>query len=136
MTRKVSGRLRLSFLYCLPSARILDRFNDPEPFNFFPPATPGNFCFGIGDEAHVFRPSSAHSGRQAGRSPPTRRVSPRTHGPLIPDREALCASTHSLCRFPTYHISYDLLPVTYTRTDMASKEVARKDNSKSCTSRF
>jgi hypothetical protein len=36
---------------------------------FYPPTTPGNFCFGIGDEAHVFWPSSTHPGR----SPPARR---------------------------------------------------------------
>jgi hypothetical protein len=123
MARKVSGRLRSSFPYCYPSARILDWFNEPDPFYFthppHPKPHPVKFCFGIGDEANVLI-----SSLREGPRPPVA-TSPRTHGPLIPDRETLRASAHSLCRLPKYHISYYLLLVTYT-TDTASKGVARK----------
>src|ERR1700761_6627252 len=123
MARKVSGRLRSSFPYCYPSARILDWFNEPDPFYFthppHPKPHPVKFCFGIGDEANVLI-----SSLRKGPRPPVA-TSPRTHGPLIPDRETLRASAHSLCRLPKYHISYYLLLVTYT-TDTASKGVARK----------
>ena len=123
MARKVSGRLRSSFPYCYPSARILDWFNEPDPFYFthppHPKPHPVKFCFGIGDEANVLI-----SSLREGPRPPVA-TSPRTHGPLIPDRETLHASAHSLCRLPKYHISYYLLLVTDT-TDTASKGVARK----------
>jgi hypothetical protein len=68
--------------------------------------------------------SGPHQLTPEGPRPPVA-TSPRTHGPLIPDREALCASAHSLCRLPIYLISIASY-LLYTRTDMASKEVARK----------
>ena len=125
MTRKVSGRLHSSFPfpfpYRHPSARILDRFEEPEPFIFTHP--PHSVIFASGS---VMGPmsSSPHQLAPEGSHPPVA-TSPQTHGPLIPDRETLRASAHSLCRLPKYHISYYLLLVTYT-TDTASKGVARK----------
>src|ERR1700761_3724065 len=123
MARKVSGRLRSSFPYCYPSARILDWFNEPDPFYFthppHPKPHPVKFCFGIGDEANVLISSLCEGPR-----PPVA-TSPRTHGPLIPDRETLRASAHSLCRLPadSYFIIYS---TTMHKLDTASKGVARK----------
>jgi hypothetical protein len=52
MTRKVSGRLRSFSFSVLPSVRLSPRpVRRTRTFYFYPPTTPGNFCFGIGDEA-------------------------------------------------------------------------------------
>ena len=48
----------------LPSVyRILNWFEKPDPCIFTHPLHPVMFSFGIAGEAHVFWPSSAHSGR-------------------------------------------------------------------------
>ena len=105
----------------LPSVyRILNWFEKPDPCIFTHPLHPVMFSFGIAGEAHVFWPSSAHSGV----SPPAR----RDLGHLDPssiDREAIPASAHSLCMLPTY-LSFSCSLTPCTRTNTASKEVARK----------
>ena len=74
--------------------------------------------------------SGPHQLTPEGSRPPVA-TSPRTHGPLIPDREALRASAHSLCRLPadSYFIVYS---TTMHKPDTASKGVARKVTHSSC----
>ena len=123
MMRKVSGRLQsFSFSAVYLNPRPVRR---TRTFDFYPPTTPGNFCFGIGDEAHVFWPSSAYSGR----SPPARRdLASDTWTPHPRSRSTLCFRPFSMQAANRFRFYYLLLATTCTRTDTVSKEMARKVN--------
>jgi hypothetical protein len=113
---------------------VLNWLNKPEHFSFFPPATPSNIAR-IDDEAHT----SDHHGLAPG-GPATRRDLASDPWTLIPDREALCASAHSLCRLnlPFAFASHQYAHCTlrralpsaarrYVDLNTSSKAVARKE---------
>ena len=107
MTRKVSGRLQSFSFSVLPSVCLNPRpVRRTRTFDFYPPTTPSNFCFGIGNEVRVFWPSSAHSGR----SPPAcRNLALDTWTPHPRSRSTSCFRPFSMqaaSRFIFYYLFY------------------------------
>ena len=113
MTRKVSGRLQSFSFSVLPSVCLNPRpVRRTRTFDFYPPPTPGKFCFGIGDEAHVFWPSSAHSGR----SPPTRRdLASDTWTPHPRSRNTSCFRPFSMQAAKISHILLSIASYYYAQ---------------------